>query len=962
MLKPTTSFILLLLWWLSFALPHQASAQDATELTPTELFNVARTAFDSGDWAKAETLFTKFIDTYGAVAETAEAARRLKPLLVSAKLRQKKYAETLPLLEEVLEDPQLDPGSSDELAFWKGICQFQVQDFDAAQKAFGEFYGEKQPYVARLNEVQRRVHAGRRTESVLLYGMCFLMKDDFKGAAAFYGRQIASLRQVNREAAGRATVLRFHALLECDDSAEALALVKETAAHVQDITQAVAYQVLCLQLGAGLLEDGQFYESIYVLQRIGSREKILSSQKASEALFASRLEIARKTPGQEYLAYQYESLITRIQRELDQFEKMASFDAALRLRVATAYRELGRYRECALILEEMLHGLPQDEVVKKASLSLVQCWMQINRWDKAVAAADEWLEKFGSAGSDPEVPVVMHLKAVALHAGLKANEAELVFATVHQKHPQHALAPQCLFMEGICLLEQDLNREALDAFAEVPKRFPAATAVVEDAWYWGGMALSLDKQHAAARSRMEDYLKRYTEKGAHAAEARFRIAFSSFGLAEHPRAIHELGAFIKKEPGTLMAEEAKLLLGDALGAEGRIDEALKVYPEVNPKLNARFAEEAVFRMGNIYKLAERFDEMQDHFSAFVRDHPRSARVAEAVYWLSWIHDTTGHREEARKVAWDAVAAHGNDREARGVEDVLAGMARLYPGGEGKTELKQRLDVLAGDARERKQEVLAIRLEWASAMSRQREDADSARQQLAAMSSRINPRVQSSRIAVDVADALRESGRLPLASAHYREIRKWHPRALEKDRVFLGLGLIAVQENLPEEALKAFVRFERETTGSPLLAQLAFTKGGLYTGLRRYPEAQGEFERLLQMPTAPRKLKAEAILQLGDLQVSQKQDLKATAYYERVYVSYGKYATVVAPAYLKRAEALERLSEPVKALEVYRELALREDLKGTPEQSTAMKRLDAGHPGWRNPPSEAAPPPTTAATP
>ncbi|WP_256199663.1 hypothetical protein [Verrucomicrobium spinosum] len=89
-----------------------------------------------------------------------------------------------------------------------------------------------------------------------------------------------------------------------------------------------------------------------------------------------------------------------------------------------------------------------------------------------------------------------------------------------------------------------------------------------------------------------------------------------------------------------------------------------------------------------------------------------------------------------------MAAHGNDPEARGVEDVLAGMARLYPGGEGKTELKQRLDVLAGDARGRKQEVLAMRLEWASAMSRQREDADSARQQLAAMSSRINPRYKA----------------------------------------------------------------------------------------------------------------------------------------------------------------------------------------------------------------------------
>lgn len=948
--------------WCLLGAPGLVPAQDATELTPVELFNATRTAFDGGDWVQTETLATKFLDTYGSLPETADAARRLKPLLVSAKLRQKKYAETLPLLEEVLKDPLLDPGMCDELAFWRGICHFQTQDYDAAQKAFGEFYAATLPYVVRLSEMQRRVHLGRRTESVLLYGMCFLMKDDFKGAASFYGGQIAGLRQVNREAAGRATVLRLHALLESDDIAASLALVKETAPHVQDITQAVAYQVLCLQLGSDLLERGQLYESIYVLQRIGSREKILSAQKASQALFVSRLETARKTPGQEYLAFQYESLITRIQRELDQFEKMASFDAALRLRVATAYRELGRYRECALILEDMLQRLPPDEVVKKASLSLVQCWMQIKRWDKAVAAADEWLEKFGSGGTDPEVPVVLHLKAVALHADLKAGEAELIFATVHQKHAQHELAARCLFMEGICLLEQDLNREALDAFAEVPKRFPNATAMVEEAYYWGGMALSFEKQHAGARTRMEDYLKRYSQQGGHAMEARFRIAFSSFGLQEYPRAIAELSAFIKKEPGTPMAVEAKLLLGDALGAEGRIDEALKVYQAVDPKLSARFAEEAVFRMGNIYKLAERFNEMQTHFSGFVRDHPRSARVAEAVYWLSWIHDTAGRRDEARQAGWEAVAAHGNDPEARGVEDILAGMSRLYPGSEGRAELQQRLDAEAAGARSRKQDVLAIRLEWASAVSGQKEDAEAARTRLAAMSSRVNVRVQSPRIAVDVADALRESGRLPLATALYREIRKWHPRALEKDRVFLGLGLVAVEEAMPEEALKAFARFERETAGSPLLAQVAFTKGRLFGDLRRHQEAQAEFEKVLQMPTAPRKMKAEVILRLGDLQVALKQDLKATAYYERVYVSYGKYPPLVASAYLKRAQALERLSEQGKALEVYRELALRHDLQGTPEQATAIKLLDARQPGWREKPSGETPASATAANP
>ena len=946
-----------------------ARAQDAAELTPTELYNAAKAAFDAGDWAQAEQHFKKFIDTYGAIAETADAARRMKPLLVSAKLRQKKYAETLPLLEEVLKDPLLEAGLADELAFWRGICHFQSQDYDPAQKAFGEFYGEKMPYVVKLSEPQRRVHAGRRTESVLLYGMCFLAKDDFKGAAAFYATQMQTLRQANREAAGRATVLRLHALLESNDDIGALAVVKETLPFMQEITQAVAFHTLCLQLGSRLLEAGKYYEAIYVLQRIWTREKLLATQKASLALFTARLEVARKTPGQEYLSFQYEALLSRVQREVEQFEKIASFDPALRLRIASAYRELGRYRECALILEDMLRRMPPDEVVKKASLSLVQCWMQIERWPKAIEAADVWMEKFGR-GDDADIPTVLFLKGNALQADHRPGEAELVFAGIHQKHAKHEVAPRALFMEGICLLEQDLNLEAVDAFVDVQKKYPAAADVVEDSIYWTGMARSFEKQHAQARSQMEAYLKRYPQNARHGPDARFRIAFSTFGMAEYPKAIEELKDFIYRDKDSVQyVEEAKLLLGDALGSEGKIDEAIKAYLSVDRTVNPRFYEDAWFRIGNIYKLAERFEEMRAHFERYVRESPKSLRIAEAVYWIGWTFDTAGRRDEARKAYWDAIEQHGDAPDSLGVEDVLAALPRLYPGVEGRDELTAKLGDLGSPSSRARRPVLALRASWAKAGLWKKHDPEGSRRWLVELAPQMDVRHQSSRIVADVADALRETGRRDEAKKLYVELRKWHPRAMEKDRAFLGLGLIALEEKKPEEALRALGRFERETVGSPLMADVASMKGDLYAGDRKFADAQVEYEKILQMPTARRDMKAATLIKLGDLLVSQRQDLKATVYYERVYVSYGKYLPLVAAAYLKRAETLDRLNETVKAGEVYREMALRSDLAGMPEQVKAVKVLDERTPDWRDRPAgteketaESAVRPSTAATP
>jgi TolA-binding protein len=927
----------------ALGLSGMACAQDAADLTPEELLNAARIAYDASDWPKAESLFDSFIQSYETVPELVETARRARPLLVTARLRLKKYSEALPLLETVLKDVQLDAAAADELAFWRGICHLQVQAYDPAMAAFGEFYAEKMPYLAKLPDANRRTHAGRRVEALLLHGVCQLLKEDYVGTAKFFGDQIPSLRQTNREAAGRATVLRLHALLKAGDDSGALVLVRETYPRMSEITQVVAFQTLTLELGSKLLEAGRFYDAILCLQRIWPKARLLGHQKLAQQRFIAQLALVKKSPGQEYLAFQYEGLLARIQREVENFEKIENFDSALRLRVAMAYKELKRYREAALVLEDMLARLPPDPVVEKAALSLIQCWMQVERWPRAVEAADSYLEKF-TQKDNADVPMVKFLKASALHADRKSNEAELAFATVHQLHADHELAPRALFMEGICLLEQDLNREAMDAFAEAVKRYPESD-VQEDCHYWTGMALSFEKDHVEAIEQMEAHLKRFSESGRYKSEATFRIAFSHFGLADYATAIPQLRSYIQEHPGSSLAEEAKLLLGDALGAEGKIEEAIAAFRSVDREASARFFEEAVFRIGNIYKLAERPSDMRTHYEQFIRENPDSQRIAEAVYWVGVTHSNEGRIEEARKAYWDAIQAHGDKATSRGVEDVMSALPKVYAGAEGKADLIRKMEKLSAEARE-DQPTLSLRLRWARAMLTEKTDHSASQPQLIEAALLLQPKIHSPRIIADCADALRQIGKRDEARALYTELRKWHPRAMEKDRAFLGLGLIALEKKKPDEALKFLARFEQETLGSPLIGEVARIKGDLLAEDRRYAEAQAEYERILDMPTVPRQLKAQILLKLGDMMVVQKQSLKGTAYYERVYVSFGKYHPEVAQAYWKRAEVLDSLNQKDKAQEVYRELAERQELSSRPEAQKALRLLNARDPEWR----------------
>ena len=68
--------------------------------------------------------------------------------------------------------------------------------------------------------------------------------------------------------------------------------------------------------------------------------------------------------------------------------------------------------------------------------------------------------------------------------------------------------------------------------------------------------------------------------------------------------------------------------------------------------------------------------------------------------------------------------------------------------------------------------------------------------------------------------------------------------------------------------------------------------------------------------------------------------KALAYYERIYISYGKYRDLVVQAYLKRGGILEDLQLDAEAREVYDEMVGRSDLSAFEEVKIASRKLDA----------------------
>ena len=902
-----------------------ASEVEESALSASELLQAGHDAFARQNYRESERHWQQLRDDYGENELVQAELEKIKPLLAISKVAAEEFDVALELIDESLGGKlKLSDALREQLVFWRGVCLLKANRQLEAQRVFGEFYANE----AHGHE--------RRMEAMVLFGMAYLMQNEFVDASEFFEARLKQLEsEKNAETRGRIAVLQLHALMESKENRRALRHLQDWFPRMQEITQLAAFQSLALALGAGFLEDRDYYSAIQALQRIWPRERLLQHQRAKLLDLEERHTALKFRKASQDAIYRIEGMIARVKREIENFEAIRNFDSALRLRLAMAYQEMGRYREAGLILEEMLERMENDPVVEQASVRLVQNWMEAQRWQKAVAASETYVKRFGDKESD-SLRLVLFLKAEALKNGRRYDEAIAAFDVLLRRYPQSDLGPKCLFMKGVCHLNADRNLRALGVFEAVIARFPHHR-LAEDAGYWKGMAYSFEKEHQLAREYLKEYLNQY-KKGRYEGDAVFRRAFSLFALAAYPQAIEELREFAARFPDSPYVDESRLILGDALGARGSIDEAIASYSLVN-KEASKFYEDAQFKIGKALRLTERHAELRAHFERYIERNAGSTRLVEAVYWIGWSHMAQENRDKAREVYLDTIARHGNDAAIVAIEDVLLALFQLYPG-EERDLLHRELMSISSEASSRGDHTLALRVAWAEAGMYRNSDPRLAELKFLKAANLLDVKVHSSRMLADCADACYGAGRFGRAEELYVGLRKWNPRALEKERAYLGLGRIEWRRGNAEAALGWMQKASESAVSPALLAEALLAKAQLESDLQLSSQARQSLERLLAGKFIDGRSKARGLLQFAELLQQEGEVLKATAYYQRVYVAYGKHLDLVSQAYVGRGMALEAIDQPEKALEVYREFAGRRELSEFKEAQMVQERLVA----------------------
>lgn len=896
---------------------------------PAQLLERGRAAFAANQFAEAEEALEKFIVDYGEAEEAKEAVRIHRPMLAISKVGNRKFAEALKWIDLSLEDPEINKTLSDELKFWRGICLMTGGELVDAQHAFGEYWADETH------------QAFKRYEALLLFATLYIQQEFPEEAADFLESQLPKYRDVAPEAASRAIVLELYARITAGQEDEALEILRREYDSMKSMTQVISYQSLALQLGSNFLEQEQYYKAISCLQRIWPSARLLEYQGGKVTEIEERIEMLRKRPNTQSIIFQLEAILKRVERELENFKKIENFDSALQLRIATAYQKLGRFREAALIMEGMLETMPPDSIVESATLAQLQCWMEIGRWTKAVSVAEKYEKVFGAEAKF--LPTVLLLKAEALREDQEYGAAQLAYGDLVDRFPENTFAAKALFMQGFLYLQQDDNEGALFQFDQVLRNY-ADSSMVDDADYWTGMAYSYSGLYEEARSHLLGYLDRF-ETPRYRKEAVFRVAVCTFSLAEYEEAIVQLKAFNESYPGDPMTDEANLLLGDAYFGEGEMEEGFAAYDRVRPE-SQRFFEEAWFKKGNALKLLEEFGEMREHYSEFVSSFPDSNRMPEAVYWVGWTYLNEDDPDEARKMYWDVIEKYGDDPDRYGILDVLAALPKVYKedGEEGREELLAKLQVMKTRAGIKKEATLALRAGYAKSLivgkSETAVPSDVAvRSQLLDVAKWVDPKIHNPVLSVAVAEAQFEAGNTGLAKTLLTEIRRWHPRAVQKDRIYRSLGRIEKEEGDADKAIEYFEKFEREAISSVHLADVRLEKADLLRSQGKSAAAFATLESILETEGVTAETKAKTLYQLGETSAEEKQLKKALVYFERLYVAYGKFGELNAKAYWERGQILEELDLDREALQTYEELVSRDDLAKFDEAKKAPERID-----------------------
>ena len=194
--------------------------------------------------------------------------------------------------------------------------------------------------------------------------------------------------------------------------------------------------------------------------------------------------------------------------------------------------------------------------------------------------------------NSPLAPDALYRLAYRLQGQQAWLEASRAYLSLAKSFPDNVHVPQALYSSGLCLAKAGRDDEAIRDWNDLIARFPDDAAIPAARFQKAMVEIRSDRRREAAQDLDELLASSAKAPPAQLAEAHFWRARLRYDAKELPAAEKDLRDCLALRPSDEIREEASFLLGLALQAQGREDEAASCFqPLLAAPARAKFTDD-----------------------------------------------------------------------------------------------------------------------------------------------------------------------------------------------------------------------------------------------------------------------------------------------------------------------------------------------------------------------------------
>ncbi len=912
----------------------------------------------------------------GAVPARGQATVNELFRAVHSNMRDGNFAEVVPDVQQLVHVL----GDSDETAVRLrmqgvflnlGIAHFFLGNFGEAIEAF-EDYKRRYPRTSPQNlatadlfiadclrfqgEFEKAIEAYRRAMQEHSYramlradmhssiARCHLAQDNWADAMEPLQKVIRLSSDFNQY--NWAATLLVTAYLKTLELENVYALVPLLLQRDSLASRSVAFNMAALEAGDELFATERYREALWVFRMVYPHGALARNSKEHLAWLQEQAGRIRDAGGDARSLMRLQESIGELEEEQNAIAQIDNYDIELQFRVARGYMELRRYRE-AIELFLHLNQVAEPDLADEALFLAFRCASSLEPWDQAYELGLRYMDDFPAGHWFPIVSLAI--------GQMYASEQRWMDVIEHltrtlEISPNHTAAAECLFLIGYASFMEEKFEQAVENFSELNRRFPQSD-LRPDATYWSGMARLFDAEYEAAAPHFDAVIDQFSDS-IYLDDAMFRRAVCDYGTGDFEASDLRLAEFIERFEDHELAGEATMMRGDVAGGAGRIDEAVAFYQRAMncDHLNIEHYNHCAFQTATLLHDAEKHEEQRAHFARYIERNREGSNIPQAIYWIGRSLWNAGDVDGALHYYRNAVAEHGQDPGAIGIDLILDEWIGLSRRGGAETEARAWTSLRAArdEAEREEQRTLVLRLTRVLLYDPDASAGDRHRL-MRRLLDRDNLPYASPAVAQVILNEAIENERRELAELAARHIVDAFAETDHGLQARMVLAEFAIEDarntaslterdELHAQAMKHLDIVRSVHAAAPEAAQALLSLGWLHLEDSHYEEAEEMFTAVLG-PRAWSHMRPEALYGRGETLFAQRKFEEATAYYERIYLMYSHYQDWTAKAYLRRAECLVRLFRNDAAREVLTEMLEDPERAQTPQGRRAQTMLN-----------------------